>query len=105
MLKIKLNSDGNPDSPHKPSVYMAYWNAIKESETPVNARKRRRRDSNGKRFSRDVKIRTRRDRGRTVISEAKQHVKNAMEENKSYARFQQKGTGRVIVANYDIQVS
>ena len=81
---------------------MAYWNAIKTAETSEISRKRRRRDLNGLRFSRKTKFRNRRD-GRT-ISEGKNHVKNAKNANKSYVRFQQKGTGRIIVANYDIQV-
>ena len=82
---------------------MAYWNAIKTAETSEISRKRRRRDLNGLRFSRETKFRNRRD-GK-IISEGKNHVKNAKNANKSYARFQQKRTGRVIVANYDIQVN
>ena len=81
---------------------MAYWNAIKTAETSQNSRRRRRRDLNGLKFSRDSKFRTRRDK--TKISEGQGHVKKALNDKKSYARFQQKGTGRILVANYDIQV-
>jgi len=64
--------DGNPNSAKRHSSYIAYWESVKNGD-----RKRRRRSTDGVRLRRD----TNKSKG-------------------NYARFQEKSTGRVVVANY-----
>ena len=88
--------DGNPASELRPTTYMAYWTAIKNGYgSGLNDSRRRRRNSSGHRFRRD----TNRPNDH-VIHEGEEHGKPSGDKN--YARFQEKSTGRVIVANYKL---
>ena len=105
--------DGNPASAHRPTTYMAYWNAIKNGHgSEFNERRRRRRNSSGNRVQRDTTkplfVQSSGHSGANpsvnhVIHEGKKHQKPGVTPVKSYARFQEKSTGRVIVANYELE--
>ena len=74
MLLDGYTIDGNPNSAKRHSSYIAYWESVKNGD-----RKRRRRSTDGVRLRRD----TNKSKG-------------------NYARFQEKSTGRVVVANYQL---
>ena len=85
--------DGNPKSPHRPTTYMAYWNAVKSGKG------RRRRNTDGKRLRRDT--RKQKPNGH-VIFEGHKAVSNSIGRNANYARFAEKSSGKVLVANFKL---
>ena len=93
--------DGNPDSDFRPTTYMAYWNAVKNGDQS-GLNRRRRRDVDGKLIRRATKHNKRRSAEENIIGEVLEHRvrRGAKAPRQSYVRFQEKSTGRVILANH-----
>ena len=87
--------DGNPESALRPTTYMAYWAAIEKGfGSGLNdARRRRRRGVNGKRLRRDTG---------GVVKDNVIHEGSQTSSGTNSARFLEKATGNVLVADYKL---
>ena len=91
-----------PNSDLRPSTYSAYWHAIKNGiGSGLNGnRRRRRRSPEGKIVRRDTERKNK--GGSHIVWEGHEVAKDWVEKGESYARFVEKATGHVMIANFKL---